>query len=258
MIFYFTGTGNSYAAAMQLQYRLGGKLINITDCMQKGSFTFDIDENESVGIVCPVYYGGLPSIVNDFISNLELTKRPLYLYGLLTYGGRLFGAGEVFTSRLAEKGYQVSAVWSVTMPANFAILYEPTNEEKADVILDEADDELDGIIEKIKAREEAKADDPDKLKESEKHYPMYNEMRKTGPFYTDDSCIGCGICAGRCPINAIEMKDGTPTWVKDTCVFCMSCLRCNAIQYDDKLKGRYRYRHPVFRKKKKDAEASCH
>ena len=71
MIFYFTGTGNSHAAAMQLQYRLGGRLINITDCMQKGSFSFEAGEDEPVGIVCPVYFGGLPSIVNDFLLNLE-------------------------------------------------------------------------------------------------------------------------------------------------------------------------------------------
>ena len=258
MIFCFTGTGNSYAAAMQLQYRLGGRLVNITDCMQKGSFSFEIGEDEPVGIVCPVYFGGLPSIVNDFLLNLEFTNRPSYLYGLLTFGGRLFGAREVFDSKLAERGYQVSAVYSVTMPANFAILYEPTNEEKAEVMLDAAGDELEEIISRIKSRAEVKDYDHKLFEESREHYKMYEEMRKTGPFYTDDSCIGCGVCAGRCPINAIEMKEGTPTWVKDTCVFCMSCLRCNAIQYEDKLKGRYRYRHPIFRKKKKAAEASCH
>ena len=258
MIFYFTGTGNSHAAAMQLQYRLGGRLINITDCMQKGTFSFEAGEDEPVGIVCPVYFGGLPSIVNDFLLNLEFTNKPTYIYGLLTFGGRLFGAREVLETKLSERGLTLSAAWSVTMPANFAILYEPTNEEKADIMLDEADDKLQEIISQIQKRAEVKDFDPEMLKESEKHYKMYEEMRKTGPFYTDDSCIGCGVCAGRCPVKAIEMKDGTPTWVKDTCVFCMSCLRCNAIQYEDKLKGRYRYRHPIYRKKKKAAEASCH
>jgi len=258
MVFYFTGTGNSYAAAMQLQYRLGGRLVNITDCMQNGTYSFDIPEDEPVGIVCPVYYGGLPSIVNEFMLNLKLINRPKYLYGLLTFGGLLFGAREVFDSKLAARGYEVSAVYSVKMPANFAILYEPTNEEKAEVMLDEAGDALDEIIGQIKNREEVKDYDPELLKKSEEHYKVYEESRKTGPFYTDDSCIGCGVCAGRCPVKAIEMKEGTPTWVKDTCVFCMSCLRCNAIQYEDKLKGRYRYRHPIFKKKKKDEKAACH
>lgn len=259
MVLYFTGTGNSHAAAMQLQYRLGGKLINITNCVWNSVFSFDVADDEPVGIVCPVYYGGLPSIVNEFIEKLTFNKKPCYIYGVLTMGGRVFGAKEVFVQRMKNAGHRVSAVWDLKMPANFAILYEPTNEEKAEIILDEADDRLCEIISLIEKRAENKNEDASLLAESEEKYKIYEESRKTADFYTIDTCVSCGICAGRCPVKAIELIDGIPTWIKDTCVFCMSCVRCNAIQYGDKMVGRYRYRHPIYRKKKKKEESnSCH
>lgn len=251
MIFYFTGTGNSYAAALQLGQNLQCELFNITDCVQNGSYSFSPEENEPVGIVFPVYYGGLPSIVNDFLEHLRFSEAPSYLYGVMTYGGNLMGAGRKLEQKLKETDLSLSSVWGVKMPANYAILYEPTQEDAAKPILEASEDRLDYIAEQIKAGKTAKEGaGVAGLALSTASYPMYDKARKTKPFYVDENCVSCGICAGRCPVKAIEMIDGTPTWVKDECVFCMSCLRCNAIQYGDKLKGRYRYRHPIFIKKK--------
>ncbi len=257
MIFYFSGTGNSFAAATQLQYRLGGKLINITDCLHKKFYSFDIEDGEAVGIVCPVYFDGLPSIVNFFIDRMKFNITPSYLYGVFTYGGMAFGVTESFAKRVQRRGYEVSASWGVKMPANYAMLYEPTKEEKAEIVLEKADERLDVIISNIKERRHTGSNPLRKLV-SGIIYPKYNKARKTAGFYTDETCIGCGVCAGRCPVRAIKMIDGKPVWVKDTCVFCMSCVRCNAIQYETKLQGRYRYRHPIYQKKKKAASENCH
>ena len=77
-------------------------------------------------------------------------------------------------------------------------------------------------------------------------YPAYHRARRTAPFHVNDTCIGCAACANRCPSRAIEMKDGHPTWVKERCCFCMSCVRCGAIEYGTKLTGKARYKHPTF------------
>lgn len=258
MIFYFSGTGNTYAAALQLQHGLGGGLISITECVKNGTYSFEAAEDESVGILCPVYYGGLPSIVNEFLEKLECTGRPSYLYGVLTYGGSIFGAKEILAQKLKERGLPASAVWEVKMPANYAILYDPTQGEKAEQLLTEAEIRLEKIRQWIQERR--RTDNKSSLRRmlSAIGYPMYDKARKTAPFYADESCVGCGICAGRCPVGAIEMIDGKPAWVRERCVFCMSCVRCNAIQYGKKLQGRYRYRHPVFAKKKKEVCSDCH
>lgn len=259
MIFYFTGTGNSYAAAMELELRLQDQLFNIADCVKQKKYHFSPGEGEAVGIVCPVYYGGLPTIVSAFLARLRFDREPEYLYGLLTYGGMAAGAEGVLRKRLRDAGHEADAVWLLKMPANYAILYEPTSQEAEEEIFEEAENRMEQIVTDILDRRTIRAPfNPAGKALSAAMLPMYELARKTGPFYTDDQCVSCGACARRCPMQAIEMIDGTPTWVKDKCVFCMSCVRCGAIQYGDKLKGRYRYKHPVFRKKKKAEDAHCH
>lgn len=64
-----------------------------------------------------------------------------------------------------------------------------------------------------------------------------------------EMCIGCGLCARKCPIQAIEIQDKKPVWVKKKCALCFRCLHhCPkfAIQYGNgktKLHGQYRNPH---------------
>ncbi len=257
MIFYFSGTGNSYATAMQLQFRLQGELINITDCVQKEEFQFDIEENETVGIVVPVYFGGLPSIVNDFLDHMTFDKKPSYIYGILTNGGTLFGAKRKLANKMKDSGLEAAAIWDVLMPNNYAISFEPTHEDEAEPILEEAGEQIEQIIPLIRDKKAVPWEQPFTGTIATGFiYPMYDRARKTKKFYSNDQCVGCGICAGRCPVKAIEMVDEKPRWVKEQCVLCMSCVRCNAIQYGNKMTGKYRYRHPIYQKKKKQPD--CH
>lgn len=70
--------------------------------------------------------------------------------------------------------------------------------------------------------------------------------RKTKNLHVTDACIGCGLCAKKCPAHAIEMKGGKPAWVKDRCTMCLGCLhRCPkfAIKYgngQNKKHGQYK------------------
>ncbi|MEI3084965.1 MAG: EFR1 family ferrodoxin [Oscillospiraceae bacterium] len=78
--------------------------------------------------------------------------------------------------------------------------------------------------------------------------PIYDKSaRRTAHFHVEDSCIGCGLCAKKCPVQAIEMQASKPVWVKDKCVMCLGCLhRCPkfAIQYGRNTKKHGQYTNP--------------
>ena len=68
IIYYFTGTGNSLAAAKLIARRLG-------DCevvFMKGAFT-PAAHYERMGFVLPCYAGGAPKAALQFLKNMPLT-----------------------------------------------------------------------------------------------------------------------------------------------------------------------------------------
>ena len=45
-------------------------------------------------------------------------------------------------------------------------------------------------------------------------------------------CIGCGICLGRCPVDALILIDGKIKIVEDKCIHCLDCLgKCPAEEF---------------------------
>ena len=72
-------------------------------------------------------------------------------------------------------------------------------------------------------------------------------MRRTAHLRVEKSCVGCGLCVRKCPVQAMELRDGRPVWVKEKCVMCLGCLhRCQkfAIQYGKRTKGHGQYTNP--------------
>ena len=78
--------------------------------------------------------------------------------------------------------------------------------------------------------------------------PIYNnKARRTIHFSVDDACIGCGLCAKKCPVQAIEIQNKRPVWIKDKCVTCLGCLHtCPkfAIQYGRNTRKHGQYTNP--------------
>ncbi len=77
-------------------------------------------------------------------------------------------------------------------------------------------------------------------------YSTYDNARATSNLSADRNCIGCGLCALKCPVKAIEIRDGRTVWVKDKCAICFGCLhRCPkfSIQYGN---GKATRRHGQY------------
>ncbi len=247
MIFYFTGTGNSYDAAMRLKGE-NEEVYNMTDLVWNKIYKIDVADGEKVGFVFPVYFGGLPSVVRKFISKVRFSEQPEYMYTVITCGANAYAASKQLSDRLNLAGYNLDAAYTVVMPDNYVLMYSIASEEKQAKVLSESEKKIEDIKNQIAS--ERKTDVNGTLSGriiTALMYPFYKHGRKTKKFFVDNTCIGCGKCAKRCPSKAIVMRDGKPKWEKKQCVHCVSCMRCNAIQYGKRTAKRRRYVNPSYK-----------
>ncbi len=85
IIYYFTGTGNSLAAAKKIAAALEDcELVPIAS-LQKTNGNI-VPQAERIGIVCPVYFSGLPLMVASFAGRLDLAAVK-YVFAVVTNGG---------------------------------------------------------------------------------------------------------------------------------------------------------------------------
>ena len=141
-IFYFTGTGNSLAAAEELASILDiSEIIPMAGVLQNGDPACNKDV---AGFVFPLYYWGLPEIVERFLAEVNLEKCS-YIFAVVTRSG---SKGKVFDDMkkiLNEKGKNLNAGFYLTMPGNYIPMYDVGSKDKQRQQLEKASDTLNRI-----------------------------------------------------------------------------------------------------------------
>lgn len=249
MIFYFSGSGNSLYVAQRLHGAEGGELINITDALNAKKFNYKVSDGEKLGIVFPVYFNGLPTVVAEFMDQVRIDgpKEP-FIYTVITCGSSIGQADKMLANLLKGKYLKLSTAFSVEMPSNYVMIYDTYDDEKQNLKLQGAEKQIKNVLELLKAN---------KRGNFSKHgfiapltpliYKLYGIYRKTKKFYATDACNGCGLCEKICPENAIQIANGRPEWIKERCSHCTACInRCPtmAIQYGKATEKRGRYINP--------------
>lgn len=242
MIYYFSATGNSKHAAQVIAEKTGDAAVSIVEFLN-GNKKIEKD-NEKTGFVFPVYFWGLPEIIKRFSSMPEV-KKSLgdFVYCVITCGATTGTADKVLAKKL---GRNLDYSYSLRMPDNYVILYDPSPKEKAQKFLEHADKELESVCADINSRAKKRAGSTKGEINSIFVSKLYNFCRTTKKFYADDKCTSCGLCAKNCPDGAIEMRDGKPIWTKSKCQHCTACInRCptEAIQFGKGTETRRRYNY---------------
>ena len=249
VIYYFTGTGNSLAAAKKVAASLGDTEIVPIAAFRDATGEISPDA-ERVGIVCPVYFSGLPAMAASFAERLDLTGAD-YAFSVVTHGG---GGGSAALRQLdgilkEKAGRGLDAGFAVSMPGNYILMYESPAGEKRDRLLAAADADLERIAGQIRQETRLKLpSSPVTRIVKALTYPwfrshVHGDDRK---FTVSERCTSCGTCARLCPAGNIEMVDGRPVW-NHRCELCCGCIHLcpvEAIQAGKATEGRQRYRNP--------------
>ncbi len=249
IIYYFTGTGNSLAAAKKIAGALGD-----CDIVPVASFADTtgpvVPDAERIGLVCPVYFAGLPAMAASFAERLDLTAAD-YVFSVVTHGG---GGGAAALRQLdgilrGRAGKGLDAGFAVSMPGNYILMHDSPAGEKRDRLLDAADAELGAIAGRIGEGERGSLpNSPVTRIVRALTYPWFrSHVHGNGRKFTvSEACTSCGTCAAVCPAGNIEMVDRRPVW-NHRCELCCGCIHlcpAEAIQAGKGTEGRQRYRNP--------------
>ena len=269
MIFYFSATGNCKNVAQILAERTGERTVAIADELIRDerdgvSFSYDLAADERIGFVTPVYFWVLPRTTEAFVKRLRLTRegQPLkaedaYAYVVVTYGTTPGQAPQVLDDLLRDRlGLRLSARFSVKMVDTWTPVFDLSDAEKNQRATEAAQLEARSVAELAAAREVGDFCPclrPPKLA-ARLEALSYEPSSKTELFSVTDACIGCGLCARKCPVQAIEMqgegRQARPAWTKSNCAVCLGCVhRCpkHAIDYGKGKAAARTRRHGQFK-----------
>jgi len=275
VVYYFSGSGNSLAVARDIAAGCGGELTAIASAIDEERITTDAD---IMGIVFPVYHGGLPNIVTRFCEKIGGLEKK-YIFAVCTHGGSPALAIEHLADAVEARGGKLAAGFAVRMPFNYigwSRRLREVDEETQKEMFDNWKSRSQGILAYFAARKtgtfETSSERIARLVESLRLYERIGKrawLRRAGyrehtdltfresirlmdrGFAYDENCDGCGICSRVCPVRDIEIVEERPVW-RQRCEQCFACLQwCpkEAIQFGSRTAGGKRYHHPDIRVK---------
>jgi len=251
-IFYFTGTGNSLKIAKDI----GNNLNNSTviSIAKNISNVNRLNPKGTVGFVFPVFYCGIPQIVDKFLKEINLADVS-YTFIAAVYGATAGNGGCIHQVKniFKEKQIELNSAFYVKSVDNFIVwTWDVPPTEKHDKLHKDACKRAD-FISKIVLNKTSYYDKslveyigPVLFRHKNFLKTVNNKDKK---FSAGNNCNRCGLCVKVCPVKNIEI-DKTVKWLHQNCQFCLGCLHLcpnKSINYGKVTLKRQRYRNPYIK-----------
>lgn len=243
IIFYFSGTGNSYAVSALIAEKIGGAIL----ASILNTNNYKIENYYVVGFVFPVYYTHAPEVVIRALSNIKLHSiQQVFLVAV--YGGSWGYALQDARKALGKNKVNLQE-YKVRMPANYILEYGALPACCQRHIFLKAEKSIREIITQIVENSMTEHIKPNFLARlakgnAEKQKNLFGKLGSK--FYSLKQCSLCGQCVKICPVDNIAIRDNKVIWGSQ-CEQCMACIQwCpqNAIAHPMLKKRRKRYTHP--------------
>ncbi|MDR0856706.1 MAG: EFR1 family ferrodoxin [Clostridiales bacterium] len=243
-VYYFSGTGNSLAAARHVAAALGTTdVVSIADCVCREEYAIDAD---TLVFVYPVYAYHAPLMVRKFLKKAQISAR--YTAVLITCGTKCGGAFAEAKKLLKKKG-GLSYAQAVPAVENFTPLFGGQKPKRVEKRLRLQAAATDGATAAIAARRTHRVRSFRPL--SAFVATLFAAFHTAFPRFlfrvNKKTCTGCGLCAKICPAAAVTLENGRPHF-SSRCQCCMGCLHLcpqNALTCLRHTRKSPRYRHPA-------------
>jgi Pyruvate/2-oxoacid:ferredoxin oxidoreductase delta subunit/flavodoxin len=254
-IYYFSGTGNSYAVAKDLSVKIQAKLIPVASLIDKTSIDTDA---EVIGFVFPIYDFKPPRLIIEFVKKLKNIGSK-YIFAVFTYGIAPLKSIRFFDQLIRSIGGNLSSGFAVKMPHN-GLGSGTFSQSQHELMLENWKTKLDIVSEYIMNGKKGKFETSGiffSLVLSGlfvKRIPFIVKLLKhvmmkgweSLAFTTNENCDGCGICKKVCPVDNIKMIDSKPSWSNHSegCFACIHWCPKDAIQLGKTNFNLKQYHHP--------------
>ncbi len=209
----FSPVGGTQRVADILTEKLGENVKNVDLTDAKADFgSIAAKEEDIVLIAVPSYGGRVPSLAAQRLSRIKGNGAKCII--VCVYGNRAYEDTLVELQDIAEDcGFNVIA--AVTAVAEHSIVhkYGAGRPDSRDV------EDLNGFALKIADKIKSSGDTPLQLPGNR---PYENPGAVTLIPKADGKCISCGLCAQKCPAQAISYENNRVTDGKK----CIECMRC--------------------------------
>ena len=245
-LYYYSSTGNSLHAAQVIAAKgAESTLIAMPPLQHLNNI---VPPTTSIGLVFPMHYFGLPPIVDQFVSKLDLTSVK-YIFAIITCGDHHFSSClHQIEKILLEKGIKMDSGFYIDMISSYVPLFPLPALKRRQQLLATADNRLGEIADLI-------AEFSHNITAEYFWWPSskINQYWKKkllpqsyGKFSCDATCTACGCCEKICPVANIRLVNSKPIW-RHHCQECLACFHfcpVQSINFGTRTRGRERYHHP--------------